>query len=77
MKFFSPEVALYIYKSTICPCMECCCHTWAGAPNYNLGLLDKLKNEYVGLLVLHLLLLLNTWLIVKMWPAYIFSIGTI
>ena len=72
MKFFSPEVALYIYKSTICPCMEYCCHTWAGAPNYNLELLDKLKNEYVGLLVLHLLLLLNNWLIVKMWPAYIF-----
>ena len=33
------------------------------------------KNEYVGLLVLHLLLLLNPWLIVEMWPAYIFSIG--
>ena len=27
------------------------------------------------LLVLHLLLLLNPWLIVEMWPAYIFSIG--
>ena len=22
MKFLSPEVALYLYKSTICPCME-------------------------------------------------------
>ena len=27
------------------------------------------KNEYAGLLVLHLLLLLNPWLIVEMWPA--------
>ena len=27
------------------------------------------KIEYAGLLVLHLLLLLNPWLIVKMWPA--------
>ena len=27
------------------------------------------KNGYAGLLVLHLLLLLNPWLIVKMWPA--------
>ena len=25
MKFLSPEVALYLYKSTIHPCMECCC----------------------------------------------------
>ena len=26
MKFLSPEVALHLYKSTICPCMEYCCH---------------------------------------------------
>ena len=26
MKFLSPEVALYLCKSTIQPCMECCCH---------------------------------------------------
>ena len=26
MKFLSPEVTLYLYKSTICPCMEYCCH---------------------------------------------------
>ena len=32
VKFLSPEVALYLYKSTICPCMEYCCHVWAGAP---------------------------------------------
>ena len=61
MKFFSPEVALYLYKSTIRPCMEYCCHIWAGAPSCYLELL-----EYAGLLVLHLLLLLNPWLIVKM-----------
>ena len=41
MKFLSPEVALYLYKSTICPCMEYCCHVWAGAPNCCLELLDK------------------------------------
>ena len=33
MKFLSPEVALYIYKSTIRQCMEYCCHVWNGAPN--------------------------------------------
>ena len=32
-------------------------------------------NRYAGLLVLHLLPFLNPWLIVKMIPAYIFSIG--
>ena len=26
MKFLSPEVALYLYKSAIRPCMEYCCH---------------------------------------------------
>ena len=26
MKFLSPEVALYLYKSTIRPCMGYCCH---------------------------------------------------
>ena len=43
MKFLSPEVALYLYKSTICPCMEYCCHFWAGAPSCYLDLLDKLQ----------------------------------
>ena len=45
-------------KSTILPCVEYCCHDWAGAPTAS-----------VGLLVLHLLLLLNPWLIVKILPA--------
>ena len=29
VRFLSPEVALYLYKSTICPCMEYCCHVMA------------------------------------------------
>ena len=56
MKFLSPEVALYLYKSTIHPCMEYCCDVWSSAPSYYM-------------VVLHLLLLLNPWLIVEMWPA--------
>ena len=75
MKFLSPEVALYLYKSTVQSSMEYCCHILAGAPSCYLELLDKLKSEYAGLLVLHLLLLLNPWLIVKMQPAEVFSIG--
>ena len=43
MKFLSPEAALYLYKSTIRPCMEYCCHVWAGAPSCYLDLLDKLQ----------------------------------
>ena len=43
MKFLSPEVALYLYKSTIRPCMEYCCHVWACAPSCYLELLDKLQ----------------------------------
>ena len=58
MKFLSPDVALYLCKSTIHPCMEYCCHVLAGAPSC-----------YWELLVLHLLLLLNLWLIVEMWLA--------
>ena len=42
IKFHSPEVALYLYKFIICPCMEYCCHVWVGAPSCYLGLLDKL-----------------------------------
>ena len=45
MKFLSPEVALYLYKSTIYPCMEYCCHVWAGAPSCYLELLYKLQKQ--------------------------------
>ena len=44
MKFLSPENALYLYKFTICSCMEYCCHAWAGAPSFCLEMLDKLQN---------------------------------
>ena len=33
MKFLSPEVVLYLYKSTIRLCMEYCCRVWTGAPS--------------------------------------------
>ena len=45
MEFLSPEVALYLYKSTIRPCTEYCCHVWAGAPSCYLELLDKLQKR--------------------------------
>ena len=45
MKFLSPEVALYLYKSSMRPCMEYCCHIWAGATSCYLELLDKLQKR--------------------------------
>ena len=37
LKFLSPEVAFYLYKSTIGSCMKYCCHAWAGAPSCYFG----------------------------------------
>ena len=45
MKFLSPEVALYLCKSAMRPCMEYCCHVWAGAPSCYLELLNKLQKR--------------------------------
>ena len=45
MKFLSPEVTLYLYKSTIWPCIKYCCHVWASAPSCYLELLDKLQKQ--------------------------------
>ena len=45
MKFFSPEVALYLYKYTIHSCMEYCCHVCTGAPSCYLELLGKLQKQ--------------------------------
>ena len=43
MKFLSHEVALYLCKSTIRPCMKYCCHIWAAAPSCYLELLHMLQ----------------------------------
>ena len=45
MKFLPPEVVLYLYKSTILPCLEYCCHVWTGAPSCYMKLLDKLQKQ--------------------------------
>ena len=69
VKFLSHEVALYLYKSTIC-------HVWNTVVTSGLVPLvatwncwTSYKNEYAGKLVLHLLLFLNPRLMVEMWPA--------
>ena len=46
VKSVSPELVLYLCESTIRPCMEYCCHVWAGASSCFVEL-----QEYAGLLV--------------------------
>ena len=65
MNFLSPGVDLYFYKSIIRSCMKYYYHVWTGAPSYYLEILDKLKNGYERLLVLHFLPRLSPWLIVE------------
>ena len=43
MKFLSPELVLYLYKSTIKQHAEYCCHVLAGVSKCYLNLLDKLQ----------------------------------
>ena len=45
MKFLSPGVALYLYKSVIRSYMEYCCQVWAGAPSCYLELIGKLQKQ--------------------------------
>ena len=45
MKFLFSEAPLYLYKSTIQPCMEYCCHVWSGAPSWYLEFRDRLQKR--------------------------------
>ena len=69
MKFLSPEVALYLYKSTIRSCMEYCCHVWTGAPNCCLQFLDKLLKRISRTAAPSLTASLELWCIAEMSPA--------
>ena len=69
MKFLSPEVALFTYKFTIRPCMEYCCHMWAGACSCYFKMLDKLQNRICRTVGPSLLPFLNPWFTVEMKPV--------
>ena len=69
IKYLSPEVALYLYKSTICPYMEYCYQVWAVVPSCYLELLDKLQKQICRTVDPSLAASPNPWLIVDMWPA--------
>ena len=36
---------MYLFESTIRPCMEYCCHVWAGDPSCYLELLEELQKR--------------------------------
>ena len=48
LKFFSPEIALYLYAFTTRPSMEYCCDVCTGAPNCHLDMLGKLQQQMCG-----------------------------
>ena len=41
----SSQVAFYLYKSNLHPCMECYCHAWDGSTSYHFDMLDKLGKK--------------------------------
>ena len=69
MKCLSPKVTLHLYKSTIWPCMEYCCHVWAGAPGCYLEVLDKLQKRICRTVGPSVAVSLEPLLIVELQPA--------
>ena len=49
-RYLHPQSTLYLYKSTIRPLMEYCCHIWAGAPKTHLTLLDRVERRAKNLI---------------------------
>ena len=66
MKFLSCVVALYLYKSTVRPCMRYFCHVWVGATSCYLELLEKLPKRTCRTVGFSFAALLTPWLIVEM-----------
>ena len=48
-RFLHPDTTLYLYKSTVRPIMEYCCHLWAGAPQTHLRPLDRVERRVKNL----------------------------
>ena len=48
-KMLTPESILYLYKATIRPCIEYCCHLWAGASGECLNLLDRIQDRVINM----------------------------
>ena len=48
-RYLPPQTVQYLYKSTIRPVMEYCCHLWAGAPRTHLNTLDRVERRVKNL----------------------------
>ena len=48
--YLPPQTVCYLYKSTIRPLMEYCCHLWAGAPQTHLNLLERVEKRVKNLM---------------------------
>ena len=75
MKFLSPEVALYLYKSIIQQRMKYCCYVWVGAPNCLLEFLDKLQRRIYRTVGLSLADSLEPLVHCQNVASWVFSIG--
>ena len=75
MKFTSLEVALYLNKSTILPCMEYFCHVWTGAPRCYLELLDMLQKQISRTVGLSLTVSVEPLAYCRNVVSLVFSIG--
>ena len=53
-RFLPQKSILYLYKATIRPMMEHCCHLWAGAPKTQLSLLDRVEKRLKNLVGIEL-----------------------
>ena len=49
-RYLPPQTILYLYKATIRPLMEYCCHLWAGAPKTHLSLLERVEKRLKNLI---------------------------
>ena len=49
-RYLHSEVIFYLYKSTVRPLMEYCCHLWAGAPSTHLRPLERVERRVLNLI---------------------------
>ena len=50
MNVLSPEVALYLYKSTMWPCMEHYCHVMSLLQRWSMEMIEELRKMTKGTL---------------------------
>ena len=69
LMFLSSEVVLCFFKSIIWVFKKFYRHVWAGNRNLHLDMLNEIQKQVCGTLVLHLMIQLIPWVMVKMQPV--------